>query len=80
VKHNSVVYVDAYLQMGRRFVQLLSRTMAFDNVCLSLENKCLNTTHMSLEMYTVSLFLGIHSILCNYTQNYILGHKNIHQT
>jgi len=30
MKHNSAVYVDAYLQMGRSFVQLLSRTTAFD--------------------------------------------------
>lgn len=49
-------------------------------MCLSLENKCVSATHMSLEMYTVSLCLAIHSILCNYTQNHDLRQKNIHQT
>jgi len=40
MKHNSAVCVDAYFQMGRSFVQLLSRTTAFDNLRLSLKNKC----------------------------------------
>ena len=46
-------------------------------MCLSLENKCVSATHESGNVHTVSLFLAIHSILCNYIQNYDLRQKNI---
>jgi hypothetical protein len=80
MKHNSTVYADAYFQMGRSFAQLLTRIIAFDNLCLSLENKCLSATHESGNVHTLSLFWGIHSIIRNYTKNYVLGQNNIHQT
>jgi len=37
-------------------------------------------TYESGNVQTLSLFWGVHSILCNYTQNSVLGQKNIHQT
>jgi len=59
MKHYCTVYADAYLQMGRSFVQLLLRTIAFDNLCLSSENMCLSATHMNLEMCTHCHYFGV---------------------
>jgi len=81
MKHNSTVYVDAYFQMGRSFVQLLTRIIAFDNLCLSLENKCLIATNMSLEMCIHCHYFGVFTpFYVIIQQNYVLGQKNIHQT